>query len=598
MGAFIESQGKSDAPFEENSTEVERNQALDACLAASELFEFGITLNNSVYRCRSLCSLKLLHAMRCEELGCGNQSREYIVELKEFVKSHSVKNPSLLNQLEQFEHRFQSVENDKELVSWGGLTNREKGKEGGILTQLFSALDKGINTLMTAVDSRETSPVEEFSPSAPPMSPNLPPVLPPTPSLPLSPSPAAPLTPPPSSALSQPAMRSTPARSQPGIRRSRHNVHLVSYVPPTPTPTPVPPAMSQGTVEPPAQQGMESALTPFEQPIQAPAPIPFEQPAPVPFEQPQPAPAPIPFEQPASIPAAAPFEQSKPASAPFEPPQTAPALIPFEQPQTTPAPAPIPFDQPASIPAPTPIPFEQPKPTPTPIPAPAPFEQPQPKPAPAPFEQPKPAPAPFEQPKPAPAPAPAPSKPAKESTPAKEPKKEEHSSWFSFSFFRGSDSGKKVYKVDLSKDEVKPYYDEAKKRWIIPGEPEEEEAPAPPPPPPMTPVQPELPAQPAQPAMQPPQPPMPAQQPENPAAETATATATATEAEAEVAPPAAPPIKAFMPFMPEQKAESTTPSSTPPATGGFLVLVYVTCRKTESQSGKGETEGKTTPNVH
>lgn len=118
LGAFVISQGKNEVPLEDSSTEVERNQALDACLAASELFEFGITLNNSVYRCRSLCSLKLLHAMRCEELGCVNQSREYIVELKEFVKSHSVKNPSLLNQLEQYELRFQKIESDQEWFYW------------------------------------------------------------------------------------------------------------------------------------------------------------------------------------------------------------------------------------------------------------------------------------------------------------------------------------------------------------------------------------------------------------------------------------------------------------------------------------------------
>ena len=80
LGAFIGSQDKSDAPLEENSTEVERNQALDACLAASELFEFGITLNNSVYRCRSLCSLKLLHAMRCEELGCVDGRTIYLTD--------------------------------------------------------------------------------------------------------------------------------------------------------------------------------------------------------------------------------------------------------------------------------------------------------------------------------------------------------------------------------------------------------------------------------------------------------------------------------------------------------------------------------------
>ena len=38
--------------------------------------------------------------------------------------------------------------------------------------------------------------------------------------------------------------------------------------------------------------------------------------------------------------------------------------------------------------------------------------------------------------------------------------------------------------MELPKNEVKPYYDEAKKKWIIPGmEEEEEKAPLPPPPP-------------------------------------------------------------------------------------------------------------------
>ena len=82
----------------------------------------------------------------------------------------------------------------------------------------------------------------------------------------------------------------------------------------------------------------------------------------------------------------------------------------------------------------------------------------------------KPEPTPKEEPKPEP-------------TPQEEPKKEEKSSWSLFgSLFGRSESGKKVYKVELPKDEVKPYYDEAKQKWIIPGvEEEEEAAPLPPP---------------------------------------------------------------------------------------------------------------------
>ena len=59
---------------------------------------------------------------------------------------------------------------------------------------------------------------------------------------------------------------------------------------------------------------------------------------------------------------------------------------------------------------------------------------------------------------------------------AEKPKEEERSGWSLFgSLFGRSDTGKKVYKVELPKNEVKPYYDEAKKKWIIPGMEEEEE---------------------------------------------------------------------------------------------------------------------------
>ena len=95
--------------------------------------------------------------------------------------------------------------------------------------------------------------------------------------------------------------------------------------------------------------------------------------------------------------------------------------------------------------------------------------------------QPKPTPS---QPKQTPKPA---------TTPTEVPKKEERSTWSLFgSLFGRSESGKKVYKVELPKEEVKPYYDEMKKKWIIPGVEEEEEAAPLPPPPPMVsaPVQP------------------------------------------------------------------------------------------------------------
>lgn len=90
--------------------------------------------------------------------------------------------------------------------------------------------------------------------------------------------------------------------------------------------------------------------------------------------------------------------------------------------------------------------------------------------------------------------------------------------------------------MELPKNEAKPYYDEVKKKWIIPGvEEEEEKAPLPPPPP-------------MEPAPQP--------QPEP-------------EPEPEPEPQAAPPMPAIKPFVPaavaEEKAEET--SQEPPKTG-------------------------------
>lgn len=90
--------------------------------------------------------------------------------------------------------------------------------------------------------------------------------------------------------------------------------------------------------------------------------------------------------------------------------------------------------------------------------------------------------------------------------------------------------------MELPKNEAKPYYDEVKKKWIIPGvEEEEEKAPLPPPPP-------------MEPAPQP--------QPEP-------------EPEPEPEPQAAPLMPAIKPFVPaavaEEKAEET--SQEPPKTG-------------------------------
>ena len=124
-------------------------------------------------------------------------------------------------------------------------------------------------------------------------------------------------------------------------------------------------------------------------------------------------------------------------------------------------------------PVPTPAPKQRPKRTPM-YASSFPSKQEQPSTTPKPEQTPvtpKPEPIPKEEPKPEPTP------------------KEEKSSWSLFgSLFGRSESGKKVYKVELPKDEVKPYYDEAKQKWIIPGVEEEEEAAPLPPPPPMTPA--------------------------------------------------------------------------------------------------------------
>ena len=89
--------------------------------------------------------------------------------------------------------------------------------------------------------------------------------------------------------------------------------------------------------------------------------------------------------------------------------------------------------------------------------------------------------------------------------------------------------------MELPKNEAKPYYDEVKKKWIIPGvEEDEEKAPLPPPPP-------------MEPAPQP--------QPEP-------------EPEPEPEPQAAPLMPAIKPFVPATVAEEKEETSQePPKTG-------------------------------
>lgn len=86
---------------------------LDACLAASEIYEYALTLTNSVYRCAPLSSLKLLHAMQLEERAKVAQGIEYVEELREFLKTNRIKNPGFVQQLEALEARLRSENPEK-----------------------------------------------------------------------------------------------------------------------------------------------------------------------------------------------------------------------------------------------------------------------------------------------------------------------------------------------------------------------------------------------------------------------------------------------------------------------------------------------------
>ena len=415
----------------------------DWCLEASEVYEYGLSLNNSLYRSRVLLPMKLLHSMRLSEMGYVEACVAYLEELRESVRASRVTNESFIQQLELLENRVRQSE--KEWVCVECVTRRQGTGKGGFLSQLFTVVDKGINSFMTAVEEKEEVGVSSVS-SAPVMPsvssvPSVP-AIPSVSSIPAAPvAPAMPSVPAASSAPVMPAMPAAPAFTKPAARaqhphgnRHARNSLPKPFVPYTPP---------------------ESVLQPAQpQPLQPVQPQPFQ-----------------------------PIQPIQPLQ-PAQPIQPLQPVQPIQPPQPT---------QPSE-------PVQPPKPSPTPAPS-------------------------------------KPTQPPKPAEPPKPKEEEKSSSWSLFgSLFGRSDSSKKVYKVELPKNEAKPYYDEVKKKWIIPGvEEEEEKAPLPPPPP-------------MEPAPQP--------QPEP-------------EPEPEPEPQAAPLMPAIKPFVPaavaEEKAEET--SQEPPKTG-------------------------------
>lgn len=84
----------------------------DACIEASEIYEYGLSLNNSVYRSRVLLPMKLLHAMRLSEMGCVDACVSYLEELKEGVRLLRVSS-SLQQQLQLTEDRVRRSGGDE-----------------------------------------------------------------------------------------------------------------------------------------------------------------------------------------------------------------------------------------------------------------------------------------------------------------------------------------------------------------------------------------------------------------------------------------------------------------------------------------------------
>ena len=125
----------------------------DWCLEASEVYEYGLSLNNSLYRSRVLLPMKLLHSMRLSEMGYVEACVAYLEELRESVRASRVTNESFIQQLELLENRVRQSE--KEWVCVECVTRRQVAGKGGFLSQLFTVVDKGINSFMTAVEEKE-----------------------------------------------------------------------------------------------------------------------------------------------------------------------------------------------------------------------------------------------------------------------------------------------------------------------------------------------------------------------------------------------------------------------------------------------------------
>ena len=83
---------------------------LDDCLIASEIYESGFTLNNSVYRFPALCSMKLLHGMRLIDLNQIEVGKEYLNDCREYMKQAHLNNPGMMNQIELVESRLSCSE--------------------------------------------------------------------------------------------------------------------------------------------------------------------------------------------------------------------------------------------------------------------------------------------------------------------------------------------------------------------------------------------------------------------------------------------------------------------------------------------------------
>ena len=83
---------------------------LDDCIMASEIYEYGFILNNSVYRLSSLLSMKLLHCMRLIDYNRVNEGHEYINEMKDYMKQYRVNNPSISNQIDLLLHQLTGSE--------------------------------------------------------------------------------------------------------------------------------------------------------------------------------------------------------------------------------------------------------------------------------------------------------------------------------------------------------------------------------------------------------------------------------------------------------------------------------------------------------